>query len=39
LVPIIIVGGGAGYYAYTEMTAEEEGIGVPPGLPEDCCGK
>ena len=39
LVPIIIVGGGAGYYAYTEMTAEEESIGAPPGLPEDCCGK
>ena len=39
LVPIIIIGGGAGYYAYTEMTAEEEGIGAPPGLPEDCCNK
>ena len=37
-IPIIIVGGGAGYYAYTEMMTEEEGIGVPPGLPEDCCG-
>lgn len=39
LVPIIIVGGGAGYYAYTEMISEDESIGVPPTLPEDCCGK
>ena len=39
LVPIIIVGGGAGFYAYTEMMAEDESIGAPPGLPEDCCGK
>ena len=23
----------------TEMMAEDESIGAPPGLPEDCCGK
>ena len=39
LVPIIIVGGGAGYYAYMEMMDEDESIGAPPTLPEDCCGR
>ncbi|MBF89996.1 MAG: hypothetical protein CMG75_10185 [Candidatus Marinimicrobia bacterium] len=38
-IPIIILGGGAGYYAYTEIMSEESGIGDPPILPEDCCGK
>ncbi len=39
LVPIIIVGGGAGYYAYMEMMDKDESIGAPPTLPEDCCGR
>lgn len=39
LFPIIIVGGGAaGYYAYTEVVENNENlIGTPPSLPEDCC--